>query len=157
MSQNCQAFKPGIYRGGEYGRSMQQGAALVMAMVVLLILTIIGVAALNTTSLEAKMANNMQQINRFFGAAEAGIAKSMKTSGSFDLNLTTTNSYTFGGVPVTVETSSVGYSPPRRDSGYSAINYDSANFDQKGAAKNSEGIAASTIHQGASQIVNKAQ
>jgi type IV pilus assembly protein PilX len=47
--------------------------ALVMALVFLLLLTIIGIGALNTTSLEEKMANNVKDRNLAFQAAESAL------------------------------------------------------------------------------------
>lgn len=57
--------------GPDYRR--QCGVALVMALVFLLLLTIIGIAALNTTSLEEKMAQNIKDRNLAFQAAESGL------------------------------------------------------------------------------------
>lgn len=51
----------------------QRGVALVMALVFLLLLTILGIAALNTTSLEEKMANNVKDRNLAFQAAESAL------------------------------------------------------------------------------------
>lgn len=51
----------------------QQGVALIMAMVFLLLLTLIGVTAMNTTSLEEKMAGNMTDKTRSFQAAESAL------------------------------------------------------------------------------------
>ena len=52
----------------------QSGIALVLALVFLLLLTIIGIAALNTTSLEEKMAGNVKDRNLAFQAAESALA-----------------------------------------------------------------------------------
>ena len=41
--------------------SRQQGTALVMALVILLVMTIFGLSIMNTTSLESKMATNAQE------------------------------------------------------------------------------------------------
>lgn len=49
----------------------QQGVALVVALVFLLILTILGVAAMGTASLEEKMAGNSKDRNLAFQAAES--------------------------------------------------------------------------------------
>ncbi len=54
--------------------SRQGGIALVLALVFLLLLTIIGIAALNTTSLEEKMAGNVKDRNLAFQAAESALA-----------------------------------------------------------------------------------
>lgn len=52
----------------------QRGVALVMALVFLLLLTIIGITAMNTTSLEEKMANNVKDRNLAFQAAESALS-----------------------------------------------------------------------------------
>lgn len=140
----------------------QRGAVLVMAMVILLILTIIGVTAMNTSSLEAKMATNIQETNRAFTAAESGLNKALNTAGSFDLHAPggVDNTFSFGSLghqsEASVNTLFLSFSTPKRGSGYSAVNYDSANFDQK-ATGTTTTKARSVLHQGASQIVNKAQ
>lgn len=51
----------------------QKGFVLVMALVFLVLLTIIGVTAMNTTSLEEKMAGNMKDRNLAFQAAETAL------------------------------------------------------------------------------------
>ncbi len=51
----------------------QQGVALVMAMVFLMILTIIGVTVMSSTSLQEKMAGNVQDKNLAFQAAESAL------------------------------------------------------------------------------------
>lgn len=54
--------------------SAQRGVALVLALVFLLLLTLIGITALNTTSLEEKMAGNVKDRNLAFQAAESALA-----------------------------------------------------------------------------------
>lgn len=54
-------------------RRPQQGVALVMALVFLLLLTLIGISALNTTSLEEKMAGNVKDRNLAFQATESAL------------------------------------------------------------------------------------
>jgi type IV pilus assembly protein PilX len=51
----------------------QKGVALVMAMVFLLLLTMLGISALSTTSLEEKMAANTKERNTAFQAAESAL------------------------------------------------------------------------------------
>lgn len=51
----------------------QQGVALVMAMVFLMILTIIGVTVMSSTALQEKMAGNVQDKNLAFQAAESAL------------------------------------------------------------------------------------
>ncbi len=54
-------------------RHRQQGVALIMAMVFLMILTIIGVTVMSTTSLQEKMAGNVQDKHSAFQAAESAL------------------------------------------------------------------------------------
>ena len=56
-----------------YSQRNQQGVALVMALAFLLILTIIGVTAMTTSSLQEKMAGNAQDRNMAFQAAESAL------------------------------------------------------------------------------------
>jgi len=51
----------------------QQGAALVVSLLVLLVMTMIGLAAVQTNVLEEKMAGNTHDKNLAFQAAEAGL------------------------------------------------------------------------------------
>ena len=49
----------------------QQGAVLVMALVLLIVLTLIGVASMQGSSMELKVASNAQQRNTAFEAAQS--------------------------------------------------------------------------------------
>ncbi len=51
----------------------QQGAVLVVSLILLLIMTLIGVSAMRTTILEEKMAGNYRDSNIAFQAAEAAL------------------------------------------------------------------------------------
>jgi type IV pilus assembly protein PilX len=51
----------------------QRGAALVIGMILLLVLTVLGISGLVTATLELQMAGNAQNEERAFQAAEAGI------------------------------------------------------------------------------------
>lgn len=136
-------------------RRDQSGVALIMALVILLILTILGVAAMGTSSLEQKMAGNTQESTRAFEAAESGLNKALNTAGSQSLTGTTTNSFTFSdGTKADVDTNFVQFAPPKRGSGYSATSYDAANFDQKSTGV-TNAFAKSIVHRGIGQIVNK--
>lgn len=53
----------------------ERGTALVFALVILLILTIIGVSAMNTTTLQEKMAHNLKDKNLAFQAAESALKR----------------------------------------------------------------------------------
>ena len=70
-------------------RGRQSGAVLVVAMIMLLVLTLLGVTAMNTTSMQERMAANTQEYTRAFQAAETGL-----WTGSLDLNRSTTAAVT---------------------------------------------------------------
>ena len=53
--------------------SKQQGAVLVMSLIILLLMTIIGVSSMKTTTLEERMAGNMRDQNLSFQSAEAAL------------------------------------------------------------------------------------
>jgi type IV pilus assembly protein PilX len=54
-------------------RTAQRGAALVVGLVLMLVLTVLGVSGMNTATLELVMANNNQSQQIAFQAAETGI------------------------------------------------------------------------------------
>jgi type IV pilus assembly protein PilX len=54
-------------------RKHQQGVALIICLIVLLIMTIIGVSATQTTTLEERMAGNLRNSNLAFQAAETAL------------------------------------------------------------------------------------
>lgn len=67
----------------------QKGIVLVVGLVFLLVLTIIGVTSLRTTTLEQRMAGNMQQRTLAFQDAEARISLLLNSLNSFQASLST--------------------------------------------------------------------
>lgn len=59
-------------------RARQQGAALVVGLILLLVLTLLAVSGMNSASLEFVMAGNEQYRSNAFQAAEAGVEQSMQ-------------------------------------------------------------------------------
>jgi type IV pilus assembly protein PilX len=55
----------------------QQGAALVVGLILLVVLTLLAVSGMNTASTELKMAGNEQFRKRAFEASEAGIERGL--------------------------------------------------------------------------------
>lgn len=55
--------------------SKQQGAVLVVSLIILLLMTIIGVSSMKTTTLEERMAGNMRDQNLSFQSAEAALSE----------------------------------------------------------------------------------
>lgn len=134
----------------------QRGMALIMSLVILMILTILGVTAMGTASLEEKMAGNTQEINKAFQAAESGLIQALNTAGSLDLNQETSNDFTYAASnsSASVTTKFVEFTPPKRGSGH-GNNVEAANFDQGSTGSTGAG-AKSVVHQGVAQIVPKA-
>lgn len=134
----------------------QRGVALIMSLVILLILTILGIAAMRTSTLQEKMSANIQESTRVFQVAESGLKESLNKQGTFDLYAGTTNTFTYGGGSTSVATNYLQMSPPKRGSGYSSVDFDGANFDQISTATGMAGSKA-TIHRGVVQIVGKSK
>lgn len=133
----------------------QRGAALVMALVILLILTLLGITAMGTSSLEEKMAGNIQEATRAFEAGESGLNKALNEAGTLDLNATTTKNYSFDSDKsgrAEVVTTFIEYSKAKRGSGYGNIYGNVANFDQSSTGTTVTG-AKSVIHQGIAQVM----
>lgn len=51
----------------------QRGAALIVSLLILLLMTIIGITSMQTTTLEERMAGNMRDLNLAFQSAEAAL------------------------------------------------------------------------------------
>jgi type IV pilus assembly protein PilX len=65
----------------------QTGAALVVSLIVLVLLTLLGVAAMRTSVLEERMAGNMRESNIAFQSAEGALREALSTdlpSNSYD-------------------------------------------------------------------------
>jgi type IV pilus assembly protein PilX len=54
----------------------QRGAALVVALIMLLVMTVLGITAMQMTRMEERMAGNSRDINLAFQGAEAGLRDS---------------------------------------------------------------------------------
>ena len=51
----------------------QRGAALILSLILLLVMTLLALSSTRTATMEEKMANNMRDINLAFEAAESGL------------------------------------------------------------------------------------
>jgi type IV pilus assembly protein PilX len=142
------------------GRSMQSppraqhGVALVVALVILLVLTVVGVTALITTAFEGRMAGSTQELNRAFQAAESGVDRTIANGSQF--NLTATQTATYAGVGSTAGSASTSttfreLTKPPRGSGYSASRFKAAHF-QINSTGSAGGGAQVTVVQGTFQI-----
>ena len=66
-----------------FSRHSQQGAALIVALILLVALSLLAISSLNTASLDLIMTGNEQYRARALAAAEAGLAQAMK-NGDFN-------------------------------------------------------------------------
>lgn len=140
MIQNHRQRLPGLH--------CERGTALVMALLILLILTVLGITAMNTSTLEERMAGNTQEATRAFEAAESGINAHL-ASPNLNLTDTTPVNYTFASGQsgkADVNTKFLGYSEPLRGSGF-ATSDTMANFEVIGTGTTMTG-AKSAVHQG---------
>lgn len=53
--------------------SYESGAVLIVALIMLLLMTVLGLTAMNTVTMEERMAGNLRDLNLAFQAAEAGL------------------------------------------------------------------------------------
>lgn len=155
-----------LNRGPGFALPPQRGIALVMALVMLMILTMLGLTAMSTSSLEEKMSGNIQESTRAFEAAESGISSAVGTAGLLNPNTTqaapVTRNYDYDSKKsgsATVEAWFREYSSPTGRSKnlseiYGATNLQEAHFDIKSTGTTLTN-AKSVHHQGISQIVSK--
>lgn len=59
---------------GRQNLTGQRGAALILSLIVLLVMTLIGVAGMNSSIMQERMAVNAQNMNRAFQAAESSVS-----------------------------------------------------------------------------------
>ena len=73
----------------------QEGIALVVALVILLVLTFVGLAAISLTSYEARIAGNERVYNNAFYAGDGGIEnfRGRASTGEFVYSAATSGSY----------------------------------------------------------------
>ena len=57
----------------------QQGAVLIVSLILLVILTMLGISAMESTKLETKMAVNIDEVNRALQNAEVGLANTVNS------------------------------------------------------------------------------
>jgi type IV pilus assembly protein PilX len=103
-------------KNGSFGCSQQNGAVLLVALIMLLLLTILGAAAMRDTNLQERMAGNMRDHNLAFQAAEAALrfAEQEVKTGYADLindSLYPVNDETPGVVTFTAFTGEVSSKP----------------------------------------------
>lgn len=63
-----------------FSPSRQSGAALVVGLVVLVLLTLLGIAAMRTSALEERMAGNLRESNIAFQSAEGALREAIASN-----------------------------------------------------------------------------
>ena len=137
----------------------QSGAVLIVAMILLVLLTLLGVTAMNTTSLEEKMASNTQEQVRAFQAAETGLSQAFNDDDSYSESGHNVAPAAFAGTDSLAGYSSqyIGDSNPPEESLYSASLFRAAhfNFQSVGTASGNANSISVTLNGGAYQIAPK--
>ena len=140
-------------------RSRQSGAVLIVAMILLVVLTLLGVTAMNTTSMQERIASNTQEQVHAFHAAETGLNQAFSDNSAYDI----TSSYTGGATPTAFAGSAdsasyvplfLGFSPPPPGSLYSATSFQAAHFNFRSTGT-SETQLSVVVNGGAYQIAPK--
>lgn len=145
-------------------RRGQSGAVLIVSMIILVMLTLLGVAAMNTSSLEEKMASNSQEQVHAFQAAESGYSQAFTDPFAYSGN-TCPGGATFG--PVTVNNYSgsdndltycskfMGFSEvPPSNPGLWGTDYRAAHFNMRSTGTSGGNLSA-TVNGGAYQVAPK--
>ncbi len=135
----------------------QRGVALVTALVLLVILTMLGLSAMRTNVLEERMAANSQEITRAFQSAESGLEMAFDDADSFSVNNTVDNPGVGGdadfagqGIDLVYEAVFLQTTPPRRGSGWDS-SFAFYHFNLSSNATTVSG-AVSRLHAGAYQV-----
>lgn len=141
--------------------SAERGAVLIVAMILLVVLTLLGLTTMNTTSLEEKMAANSQEFNRAFQTAESGLSLGFNDAnpnawslsdtddgGADDYNPPESEIPVPAGAPriwVNYNPSFKGWSPPPTYTLYSATSFRAANFNFQSTGATGAGGTGVTV------------
>jgi type IV pilus assembly protein PilX len=91
---------PDTFAGSRPARR-QRGAVLIISLLILLVMTVLGVASMGTTTLQERMANNNRQQQVAFQAAEAALRTAEAFLAGNVSNITTLKNNFNSGAPVT--------------------------------------------------------
>ncbi len=140
-------------------RTRQSGAVLIVAMIILVILTLLGVSTMTSTSLQERIAANTQEKVHAFQAAETGLNQAFVDNSAYDISST----YTGGATPATFAGSAdsasyvpmfLGFSPPPPGSLYSATSFQAAHFNFRATGNSATNLSV-VLNGGAYQIAPK--
>jgi type IV pilus assembly protein PilX len=142
----------------------ERGTALIMSLIILMILTILGITAISTSTLEEKMSGNVQEGTRAFEVAESGLQRALTDNTLYQQTGSPTANYSIdaSGAPHRVSrvTSTFAQTTaPPRGSGFDANKFDAYHFRQQSDVSPSVDSANTglntTIVRGIAQIANK--
>ncbi|NIM27175.1 MAG: hypothetical protein GTO67_14620 [Gammaproteobacteria bacterium] len=146
-------------------RAHQSGAVLIVAMILLVVLTLLGVTTMNTSSLQERIASNTQVQTHAFQAAETGINQAFDDNLAFDVTCPESPScYRGGATPssfagaadsASYETIFLGFTPPPPGSLYSATSFQAAHFNFRATGHSGNNVVMRKINLGAYQIAPK--
>ena len=128
----------------------ERGAVLATALIFLVTLTLLGIAAMETTSLEQKMSGNLQELHKAFHGAESGIVAALNNAGTQLLDTSGTISYDVTNIPgLTIQTETAfaarGEQPP---AGYSLSGQFTSYYFQIDSEAEAGAASKSTHQQG---------
>jgi len=147
-------------KGMNYPRpARQSGAILIVSMIILLILTLLGVTAMNTSSLQQRMASNTQEQVHAFQAAETGLNQAFSDNLAYDISGTYTGGATATAFAGSADKASylptfLGFSPPPPESLYSATSFQAAHFNFRATGTSATNLSI-VLNGGAYQIAPK--
>ena len=146
------------HRACSYNIMREHGMALIMSLVILIILTLLGITAMGTASLEEKMSGNTQEGTRALEVAESGLQSSLSDPTQLDLNNAPPVKYSINGRVTEVTTTYLQVTDPPRGSGYDT-NFSAHHFQQTSKVNTQVDSANiglnTTITRGIVQIANK--
>ena len=137
----------------------QAGAALIVSLILLVVVTVLAITGMNTATTELAMARNDQNYENAFQAAETGLNQAFADNLAYDISGT----YTGGAAPQTFAGSAdsasymptfLGFSPPPPGSLYSATSFQAAHFNFRATGTSATNLSI-ILNGGAYQIAPK--
>ena len=140
-------------------RTSQSGAVLIVAMIILVVLTMLGVTAMNTSSLQERIASNTQEQVHAFQAAETGLNLAFADNLAYDISSTYTGGANLPPFAGSADTATyiptfLGFSPPPPGSLYSATSFQAAHFNFRATGTSATNLSI-ILNGGAYQIAPK--
>ena len=142
------------------GRPRERGAVLIVALVLLVALTLLGVSTMNTTQLGEKMASNSQRMTHAFQAAETALSQAFNNNaawaGAFGDGFNQARAQfadAADGAEYTAEF--ISWSQPPVGSLYSSTTFQAGHFNFRTVGSTSDEGAVAVINGGGYQIAPK--